>query len=88
MIKEPLKNKKRYFEYWGNKKQLKEPHKFNAFYEEDVKSAVEWLKGELKPYEKHQLFDFVFEKIDEAFPDLSTLAEQKEHNYHKKKGSR
>ncbi len=60
---EPLKGKKQDF------------NNHNWYQEDDIKSAVEWLKEELKSYKgKVDKCDtetiFIFEKIDQAFPDL------------------
>ena len=67
MKPEPLKGKKRFFEYWGNKKQLKKPHKFNAFYEDDVKSAVEWLK-----HEDYKIYQEIGKILKDIHPGLFT----------------
>ena len=84
-MNEPLKNKRFvYDEDEGDfvRDKSKDGKKYttlrnDAFIETDIKSAVEWLKEQLKPYEQHQLFDYVFEKIDEAFPDLLTFPKRK-----------
>ena len=68
MKKEPLKNK----HHFGDEL-LESGDRY--YTEEDIKSAMEWLKEALKSYKgKVDEYDtemrFVFEKIDKAFPDL------------------
>lgn len=63
---EPLKNKigARVIQEDGNPK--------IAFYEEDIKSAVKWLKICIKNKNKvpYELREYVCEKIDKAFEDV------------------
>jgi len=63
---EPLKNKGRRIIHWGDKKQLKSPVIMHMFYHTDIKSAVEWLKEEIRKVGAETICDLV----NQAFPDL------------------
>lgn len=80
---EPLKNKNITLkELRKHKPSIKSKYNWKFFFEEDVKSAVEWLKEKMK-YQQDFFVRNCMEKeavtlgtalyyIDEAFPDLKT----------------
>ncbi len=52
---------------------------FDGFREDDIKSAVEWLKDRIKPMDIPKGKNLVLETIDLAFPDLNTDNSKKEN---------
>ena len=50
---------------------------YGCFSMKDVKSAVEWLKSNLKDFESDAR-KVIYDKIDQAFPDLNTDISKKE----------
>ena len=73
---EPLKNKEGYVNEWefSDKTAILPEHRIKVFEEENIRSAVEWLKEEIYKLIKDTIGNVnhveVLTKIDEAFADV------------------